>query len=159
MTRTETTNDPSRIAARAQMISVNTALQVDLHDQAGASHIGGRVYSGFGGQPDFVEGALHSPGGHAVIALRSWHERSDTSTIVPHLEGSVTSFQHSAVITEHGAAHIFGRSQRAQARLIIEHAAHPDARDQLREHAALLGLGTTPEHPMRSVCEPVASPR
>lgn len=159
MTRTETTNDPSRIAAQAQMISVNTALQVDLHDQAGASHIGGRVYSGFGGQPDFVEGALHSPGGHAVIALRSWHERSDTSTIVPHLEGSVTSFQHSAVITEQGTAHIFGRSQRAQARLIIEHAAHPDARDQLREHAALLGLGTTPEHPMRSVCEPVASPR
>ena len=141
------------------MISVNTALQVDLHDQAGASHIGGRVYSGFGGQPDFVEGALHSPGGHAVIALRSWHERSDTSTIVPHLDGPVTSFQHSAVITEQGAAHIFGRSQRAQARLIIEHAAHPDARDQLREHAALLGLGTTPEHPMRSVCEPVASPR
>lgn len=159
MMRTETTNDPSRIAARAQMISVNTALQVDLHDQAGASHIAGRVYSGFGGQPDFVEGALHSPGGHAVIALGSWHERSDTSTIVPHLEGPVTSFQHSAVITEHGAAHIFGRSQRAQARLIIEHAAHPDARDQLREHAALLGLGTTPEHPMRSVCEPVASPR
>ncbi len=139
MTRTETTNDPSRIAARAQMISVNTALQVDLHDQAGASHIGGRVYSGFGGQPDFVEGALHSPGGHAVIALRSWHERSDTSTIVPHLDSPVTSFQHSAVITEHGAAHIFGRSQRAQARLIIEHAAHPDAREQLRDYAAMLG--------------------
>ncbi len=139
MTRTETTNDPSRIAARAQMISVNTALQVDLHDQAGASHIGGRVYSGFGGQPDFVEGALHSPGGHAVIALRSWHERSDTSTIVPHLDSPVTSFQHSAVITEQGAAHIFGRSQRAQARLIIEHAAHPDAREQLRDYAAMLG--------------------
>ncbi|HXA55780.1 MAG TPA: acetyl-CoA hydrolase/transferase C-terminal domain-containing protein, partial [Solirubrobacteraceae bacterium] len=120
-----------------------TALQVDLHDQAGASHIGGRVYSGFGGQPDFVEGALHSPGGHAVIALRSWHERSDTSTIVPRLESSVTSFQHSAVITEQGAAHIFGRSQRAQARLIIEHAAHPDAREQLRDYAATLGANPT----------------
>jgi acyl-CoA hydrolase len=139
MTRTETTNDPSQIAARAHMISINTALQVDLHDQASASHVGGRVYSGFGGQPDFVEGALHSPGGHAVIALRSWHERSDTSTIVPHLNGPVTSFQHSAVITEHGAAHIFGRSQRAQARLIIEHAAHPDAHEQLRDYAATLG--------------------
>lgn len=136
MTRTETTNDPSRIAARAQMTSINTALQVDLHDQAGASHIGGRVYSGFGGQPDFVGGSLHSPGGHAVIALRSWHEPSDTSTIVPKLDGPATSFQHSAVITEQGAAHIFGRSQRAQARLIIEHAAHPDAREQLREYAA-----------------------
>jgi acyl-CoA hydrolase len=141
MTRTESTNDPSRIAAHRAMVSVNTALQVDLSDQAGASHIGGRLYSGFGGQPDFVEGALHSPGGHAVIALRSWHERSDTSTIVPRLTDPVTSFQHSAVITEQGCAHIFGRSQRAQAELIIEHAAHPEAREQLREHAAVLGLG------------------
>jgi acyl-CoA hydrolase len=158
MTRTETTNDPSRIASHAGMIS-NTALQVDLSDQAGASHIGGRLYSGFGGQPDFVEGALHSPGGHAVIALRSWHERSDSSTIVPRLTDPVTSFQHSAVITEQGCARIFGRSQRAQARLIIEHAAHPDAREQLRDHAATLGLDTTLKHPMRSVREPAASPR
>jgi acyl-CoA hydrolase len=141
MTRTETTNDPSRIAAHAGMVSVNTALQVDLFDQAGASHIGGRLYSGFGGQPDFVEGALHSRGGHAVIALRSWHERSDSSAIVPRLTDPVTSFQHSAVVTEQGCARIFGRSQRAQARLIIEHAAHPDAREQLQEQAAGLGLG------------------
>jgi acyl-CoA hydrolase len=140
MTRTETTNDPSRIAAQKGMVSVNTALQVDLSDQAGASHIGGRLYSGFGGQPDFVEGALHSPGGHAVIALRSWHEASASSTIVPRLTDPVTSFQHSAVVTEQGCAHIFGRSQRAQAQLIIEHAAHPDAREQLRQHAATLGL-------------------
>jgi acyl-CoA hydrolase len=141
MTRTETTNDPSRIAAHKGMVSVNTALQVDLSDQAGASHIAGRLYSGFGGQPDFVEGALHSSGGHAVIALRSWHQQSDTSTIVPRLTDPVTSFQHSVVITEQGCARIFGRSQRAQAQLILEHAAHPDAREQLREHAAVLGLG------------------
>jgi acyl-CoA hydrolase len=128
MTRTETTNDPSRIAAHPGMISVNTALQVDLSDQAGASHINGRLYSGFGGPPDFVEGALHSPGGHAVIALRSWHEGSDTSTIVPRLTDPVTSFQHSTVVTEQGCAHVFGRSQRAQAELIMHHAAHPDAR-------------------------------
>jgi acyl-CoA hydrolase len=138
MTRTETTNDPSRIAAHTAMVSVNTALQVDLADQAGASHVRGRLYSGFGGQPDFVEGALHSPGGHAVIALPSWHQPSDTSTIVPRLTEPVTSFQHSAVVTEQGCAHIFGRSQRAQARLIIEHAAHPDARERLHEHAAEL---------------------
>ncbi|HME04980.1 MAG TPA: acetyl-CoA hydrolase/transferase C-terminal domain-containing protein [Solirubrobacteraceae bacterium] len=138
MARTEVTNDPSRIAARPKMISVNTALQLDLTDQAGASHINGRLYSGFGGQPDFVTGALHSPGGHAVIALRSWHERSASSTIVPRLTGPVTSFQHSAVITEQGCAHVFGRSERAQARLIIENAAHPDARDDLRERVAAL---------------------
>lgn len=136
MVRTETANDPSHIAAQRQMTSINTALQVDLHDQAGASHIGGRLYSGFGGQPDFVGGALHSPGGHAVIALRSWHEPSGTSTIVPRLADPLTSYQHSAVITEHGCAHVFGRSERAQARLIIEQAAHPDAREWLREAVA-----------------------
>jgi acyl-CoA hydrolase len=140
MTRTETTNDPARIAAHHGMFSVNTALQVDLTDQAGASHIGGRIYSGFGGQPDFVVGALHSPGGNAVIALRSWHEKSDSSTIVPRLRDPATSFQHSVVITEQGSAELFGRSQRAQASLIIEHAAHPDAREWLREEAASLGL-------------------
>lgn len=136
MARTETTNDPGLIAARPRMVSINTALQVDLSDQAAASHVHSRVYSGFGGQPDFVGGALHSPGGHAVIALPSWHARSDSSTIVPRLHGPVTSFQHSAVVTEQGAAHIFGRSERAQARLLIEHAAHPDAREQLRAAAA-----------------------
>jgi acyl-CoA hydrolase len=136
MQRTETTNDPARIAARPGMVSVNTALQVDLSDQAGASHIRGRVYSGFGGQPDFVSGALHSPGGHAVIALRSWHEPSASSTIVPRLSGPVTSYQHTAVITEQGCARLFGRSERAQARLIVEHAAHPGARDALREALA-----------------------
>jgi acyl-CoA hydrolase len=130
--RTETTNDPAQIAARANMVSVNTALQVDLFDQAAASHVGTRLYSGFGGQPDFVTGALHSPGGQAVIALRSWHEPSASSTIVPRLRAPVTSFQHSAVVTEHGCARIFGRSQRAQARLLIEHAAHPDVREELR---------------------------
>lgn len=140
MTRTETTNDPARIAAHPAMVSINTALQVDLRDQAGASHIAGRLYSGFGGQPDFVEGALRSPRGHAVIALRSWHEGSDSSTIVPRLSDPVTSFQHSAVVTEQGCAHIFGRSERAQAELIIEHAAHPDAREELRQCAVALGL-------------------
>jgi acyl-CoA hydrolase len=141
MMRTEVTNDPSRIAAQARMVSVNTAMQLDLSDQAGASHIRGRVYSGFGGQPDFVSGALHSSGGQAVIALRSWHEPSASSTIVPRLTQPVTSYQHSAVITEQGCAHLFGRSQRAQAQLLIEHAAHPDAREELRMAAAELGLG------------------
>jgi acyl-CoA hydrolase len=147
MARTETTNDPARISAHRRMVSINSALAVDLRDQAGASHINGRLYSGFGGQPDFTVGALHSPGGNAIIALRSWHEKSDSSTIVPRLADPVTSFQHSAVITEQGCAQIFGRSQRAQARLIIEHAAHPDAREWLREESASMGLGATTPTP------------
>jgi len=145
MARTETTNDPAQIASRPRMVSINTALQLDLHDQAGASHVGDRVYSGLGGQPDFVEGALRSHGGQAIIAMRSWHDRSDSSTIVPRLETPVTSFQHSAVVTEQGCAHLFGRSQRAQARLLIENTAHPDAREWLSEQSAADGpLPDTP---------------
>jgi acyl-CoA hydrolase len=150
MTRTEITNDPTRIAAQPGMVSINTALQVDLSDQAGASHINGRLYSGFGGQPDFVAGALRSPGGHAIIALRSWHEPSNTSTIVPRLTDPVTSFQHTAVVTEHGCAHVFGRSQRAQARLIIDHAAHPDARDELHESLVARGPATPSSDDVRA---------
>lgn len=78
MRRTEVVNDPSRIARQPAMLSVNTALQVDLFAQANACSVGGNVYSGFGGQPDFVVGALHSTGGHAVIALRAWHEKTGT---------------------------------------------------------------------------------
>ncbi|HXX88641.1 MAG TPA: acetyl-CoA hydrolase/transferase C-terminal domain-containing protein [Acidimicrobiales bacterium] len=126
--RTETVNDPVTIASHPKMCSLNTALQVDLFDQANASFVRGRIYSGFGGQPDFVVGALHSDGGHAVIALPSWHDKSATSTIVPRLTEPVTSFQHSAVVTEQGRALLFGRSRRAQARLLIEETAHPDAR-------------------------------
>lgn len=76
MRRTEVTNDPAQIARQPQMTSVNTALQVDLFAQANASRIGARIHSGFGGQTDFIVGALHSPGGQAMMALRSWHPRA-----------------------------------------------------------------------------------
>lgn len=140
MTRTEVTNDPGRIAHNPAMVSVNTALQVDLFGQANASRIGTRIHSGFGGQTDFIVGALHSPGGQAVIALRSWHPKADVSTIVPMVEEPVTSFQMSAVVTEQGVAEVFGRDQHEQARQLIEHAAHPRVREELREEAVALGL-------------------
>jgi acyl-CoA hydrolase len=135
MRRTEVVNDPTRIAAQPAMLSVNTALQVDLFDQANASYVRSRVYSGFGGQPDFVAGALHSVGGNALVALRSWHDRSDTSTIVPRLVEPATSFQHSVIVTEHGTAEVFGKSNHEQARLLIDRTADPRARDSLREAA------------------------
>lgn len=138
--RTETTNDPGRIAQHPLMTSVNAALQVDLFAQANATYVGGHVFSGFGGQTDFVVGALHSRGGQAIVALPSWHEKSDASTVVSRLDAPTTSFQHSAIVTENGTAQIFGRSQRAQARLIIDHAAHPAARDGLWMAAGALGL-------------------
>jgi acyl-CoA hydrolase len=140
MRRTEVVNDPSRIAAQPAMLSINTALEVDLFAQANACSVRGAVYSGFGGQPDFVVGALHSPEGHAVITLRAWHERTDSSTIVPLVQTPVSTFQHSVVVTDVGQAEIFGRSQHAQARLLIEETADPRARPALWEAADRLGL-------------------
>ena len=146
MRRTETTNDPGLIAKQPAMLSINTALQVDLYAQANASFVRGRTYSGFGGQPDFVSGALHSPGGNSVIALRSWHDKSDSSSIVPLLREPTCSFQHSAIVTENGMASIFGRTQHEQAHLIIERAAHPAAREALWAAAEERGLGHRPLH-------------
>jgi acyl-CoA hydrolase len=133
MLRTETTNDPALVARRPQMVSVNGALQVDLLAQANATWVRGRIHSGFGGQPDFVVGALHSPGGQAIIALPSWHPKADVSTVVPRLDGPVTSFQHSFIVSEQGTAVIWGHDASGQADQIISRVAHPSAREQLRE--------------------------
>jgi acyl-CoA hydrolase len=141
MLRTEVTNSPALIARNPSMVSVNTALQVDLFGQANASRIDARIHSGFGGQTDFIVGAMHSAGGQAFIALRSWHPKADCSTVVPLVDEPVTSFQMSAIVTEQGLAEVFGRDQREQARQIIEHAAHPSVRDELWEEAVALGLG------------------
>lgn len=140
MRRTETTNDPGRIARQRQMTSINSALQVDLFDQANASRMKGRIYSGFGGSVDFIGGALHSRGGASFIALPSWHPKAQVSTIVPRLDEPVTSFQHSYVVTEQGVAPVAGRSEQDQARSLIENAAHPNAREALWDAAAAQGL-------------------
>lgn len=140
MMRTERTNDPGLIARQRLMTSVNAALQVDLLDQANASRIKGRIYSGFGGSTDFIVGALHARGGASFIALPSWHAKANVSTIVPILKDPVTSFQHSSVVTENGIADVFGRSQGQQAQALIAHAAHPSVRDELTEAAGQMGL-------------------
>jgi acyl-CoA hydrolase len=108
MLRTEKTNDPGLIARQPRLVSVNSALQVDLYAQANAARVHGAIYSGFGGQTDFVVGALHSPGGQAIIALPSWHPKADVSTVIPRLSGPVTSFQHSFIVSEQGTAAIWG---------------------------------------------------
>ena len=144
MRRTEVTNSPALIARNPAMISVNTALQVDLFAQANASRINARIHSGFGGQTDFIVGAMHSLGGQAFIALRSWHPKADCSTIVPLVDEPVTSFQMTAVVTELGTAEIYGNDQREQARQLIENAAHPSVREELWEEAMELGLIRAP---------------
>lgn len=133
MLRTEDCNDPAQIARNYAMTSVNGALQVDLHGQANASRVKGMIYSGFGGSTDFIVGAMHAPAGRAFMALPSWHPRANCSTIVGALDCPATSFQQSAVVTEQGIAWLFGASESAQAHHLINHAAHPDARAELRE--------------------------
>jgi len=140
MLRTEKTNDPGLIARQHAMTSVNSALQIDLYGQANASRARGSIYSGFGGQTDFVVGALHSAGGKAIIALPSWHQKSNTSTVVPVLPVPVTSFQHSYIVSEHGAAAIWGHDSTSQAQHIIDHVADPRARDDLKAAARELGV-------------------
>lgn len=133
------TNDPAIISSQPQMVSINTALQVDLFGSANASRIRNQIFSGFGGQTDFFIGALHSPGGMAIMALKSWHPKAGVSTIVGKLDQPTTSTQFSYAVTENGSARIFGASQRQQALGLIE-AADPRARDDLREAARSYGL-------------------
>ncbi len=140
MRRTEITNDPGVISMQMQMTSINAALQVDLYDQANASFVNGQPYSGFGGSTDFIVGALHAQGGASFMALPSWHGKSKSSNIVHRLSEAATSFQHSFVVTEHGVAECFGRSAIEQASNLIENAAHPDARQYLRDAAGAAGL-------------------
>jgi acyl-CoA hydrolase len=140
MLRTEKTNDPAQIAKQAKMTSINAALQVDLFDQANASRVRNKIYSGFGGSTDFIVGALHSRGGKSFMTLPSWHAKTNTSKIIPMVEEGVTSFQHSYVVTEQGIAECFGHRESEQAKNLIEKAAHPDARPMLREAAIKMGL-------------------
>jgi hypothetical protein len=140
MARTETTNDPALIAGQSRMTSVNSALQVDLFGQANAARVHGQIYSGFGGQTDFVVGALHSAGGRAIIALPSWHPKANVSTVVPRLDGPVTSFQHSYIVSDQGTAEIWGHDSSSQAEQIVSQVAHPSARDELRVAGRELGF-------------------
>ncbi len=74
------------------------------------------------------------------MALPSWHEKSNSSTIIPLIDGAVTSFQHSHVVTENGIARCFGMSEREQAENLIAFAAHPDARASLTQAGRDMGL-------------------
>lgn len=137
--RCETTNSPGNIALQPAVTSINTALQVDLFGAVNATRVNDRIISGTGGQADFVVGALGSPGGQSIIALKSWHPKAQRSTIVPKLPEATTSLQPTWVVTEQGSARIFGASQRDQALGLIN-AAHPQARAELQAAAQSMGL-------------------
>jgi 4-hydroxybutyrate CoA-transferase len=129
------TNDTALIRANDKVTAINSALEIDLSGQVVADSIGFRIYSGIGGQMDFIRGAALSKGGKPIIALPSTAAGGTISRIVPALKpgaGVVTTRGHVHwVVTEHGAVNLFGRSLRERAELLIG-IAHPDVRGDLR---------------------------
>ncbi|MDB5098992.1 MAG: acetyl-CoA hydrolase/transferase [Cyanobacteria bacterium RYN_339] len=134
----DVTNDTAEIRRHSRMTAINCALEVDLTGQVCADSIGHRVYSGIGGQMDFIRGAALAPGGKAIIALPSTALGGRVSRIVPELApgaGVVTTRGHvQFVVTEYGVADLRGRSLRERALLLAE-IAHPDHRIALRHVA------------------------
>jgi acetyl-CoA hydrolase len=137
---TEYVNDPFRIAQNDRMVAINSAIEVDLTGQVCADSIGPRIYSGVGGQVDFVYGASRSRGGKPIIALPSTAtvKGQPVSRIVALLKpgaGVVTTRNHvHYVVTEHGIANLYGQSLRQRARALIG-VAHPQFREELEKSA------------------------
>ncbi len=128
------TNDTHVIRSFSRMTAINSALEVDLTGQVVADSIGHRIYSGVGGQMDFIRGAALASEGRAIIALPATAGNGKLSRIVPAIHegaGVVTTRAHvRTVVTEWGVAELFGRSLRERARALIA-IAHPDHRDAL----------------------------
>jgi 4-hydroxybutyrate CoA-transferase len=139
--RTDYINDPCVIGQNYQQVAINGAIEVDLTGQVCADSIGPKLYSGVGGQMDFIYGASRSEGGVPIIALPSTARNDTMSRIAPTLKpgaGVVTSRNHVHwIITEYGAVDLYGKSirQRAQALISI---AHPAFREMLTEQAKAL---------------------
>ena len=128
------TNDTAVIRRLRRMTAINSAIEIDLTGQVCADSIGPRMYSGIGGQMDFVRGASLAEDGRAIIALPSTAMDGRQSRIAPFLKqgaGVVTSRGHvQTVVTEWGVAELHGRSVAQRARALIA-IAHPDFRDEL----------------------------
>jgi 4-hydroxybutyrate CoA-transferase len=137
------TNDTQVIRTFRTMAAINSAIEVDLTGQVVADSIGSRIYSGVGGQMDFVRGAGLAPEGRAIIALPSTAAGGTISRITPALAsgaGVVTTRAHvRTVVTEWGVAELFGRSLRERAAALIA-IAHPDHRDRLNSEARRLRI-------------------
>ena len=131
------TNDPRVISRNPGMVSINSAIEIDLTGQVCADSIGERIYSGTGGQLDFVRGAKLSEGGKAIIAMAS-RTAKGAAKIVPLLKpgaGVVTPRADVQwVVTEYGAVNLYGKSLQERARLLVS-IAHPEDREALQRAA------------------------
>lgn len=138
---TEYVNDPFVIAQNEKMVSINSAIEIDLTGQVCADSIGPKLYSGVGGQLDFVYGAARSKGGKPIIALPSTANPGGgepLSRIVATLKpgaGVVTTRNHvHYVATEYGIANLYGKTIKERARSLIQ-IAHPDFQEELERQA------------------------
>ena len=131
------TNNPFIIAQNEKMVSINSCIEVDITGQVCSDSIGTKIYSGFGGQVDFVRGCAYSKGGKAFIALPSTTKNDTVSRIVPQLKpgaGVVTSRADvHYVVTEYGVAFLHGKNLRQRAEALIA-IAHPSFRPQLEDY-------------------------
>ncbi|MDZ7260753.1 MAG: 4-hydroxybutyrate CoA-transferase [candidate division KSB1 bacterium] len=132
------TNDPFIASQNEKLVAVNSAIEVDLTGQVCSDSIGYAIYSGFGGQVDFIRGAARSKGGKPIIALPATAKGGTLSRIVPHLKegaGVVTSRGDvHYVVTEFGVAYLHGKSLRERAQELIN-VAHPKFREELTHFA------------------------
>lgn len=137
------TNDPFIISQNEKMVAINSAIEVDLTGQVCSDSIGFKIYSGVGGQVDFVRGAARAKGGKPIIALPSTAENEEVSRIVPYLRpgaGVVTTRADvHYVITEYGVAYLHGKNRRERAEVLIK-IAHPKFRDELEKEAKNMKL-------------------
>jgi acyl-CoA hydrolase len=131
-------NDPFTISQNENMVAINSALEVDLTGQVCSDSIGTYIFSGFGGQVDFIRGAARAKRGKPIIAIPSTAKRGEVSRITPLLKpgaGVVTSRADvHYVVTEFGVANLFGKNLRERVELLIG-IAHPDFRDELERAA------------------------
>jgi acyl-CoA hydrolase len=136
-------NDPYVIAQNYKMISINTAIQVDVLGQVCSQSLGTRQFSGTGGQLDTHRGAQMSQGGKGIIALRSTAKNGTISTIVPTLAPgagvTVPSQDVDTIVTEYGSAQLRGLSVKNRMEALIR-IAHPDFRESIREECHRLGI-------------------
>ena len=136
-------NDPFVISQNDRMISINTAMEIDITGQICSESIGPRQFSGTGGATDYAYGAMHSRGGRGIVAFASTAKVGTISKIksilTPGAAVSISRNLADTIITEYGVAELRGRTIRERVDAIIA-IAHPDYREQLREEAYQYGI-------------------